>query len=298
MKRLLHGVLGLTLVCVLSVFLGCSCDSNSEAPSDEPSQAVEPTESASPTEATPPATQEQAVLLYFVREVYVGVAGREVLVSSTDTGTLAASAVQELLKGPNAEETEWGLSTQIPDGTTLNGVEIADGVATVDLSQNFESGGGSLSMSLRVAQVVYTLTQFGGIESVAFKLDGTSVQAIGGEGIMVDPPVTRADFEDQTPAILVEEPVPGQTVTSPLVIKGTANVFEAQFAVEIVDPEGLVVTTKSIMATSGTGTRGTFAASIAFEPTRSGLGSIVFWEPSAKDGSRTNIVEIPVYMTK
>ena len=51
-----------------------------------------------------------------------------------------------------------GMVNGIPDGTEVLGVDISDGVATVDLSEEFASGGGSLSMQLRVAQVVFTST--------------------------------------------------------------------------------------------------------------------------------------------
>ena len=38
---------------------------------------------------------------------------------------------------------------------------------------------------------------------------------IGGEGVPAED-LTRADFEDVTPLILVESPVPGEAVTSPV----------------------------------------------------------------------------------
>lgn len=289
------------LMCVALAFalavaggLAVACGDGEEAPS--PSASPSTTESASPT-PSPVATAAVPVLIYFSRGEYLGVAGREVQAQGS-AEALAEAAMRELLAGPTAEEKEFGLGAVIPAGTRLNGVSILDGVATVDLSRAYESGGGSLSMLLRVAQVVFTLTQFDGVERVAFALDGVPAQAIGGEGIVVSPPVTRADFEGQAPAILVESPVPGQQVGNPVRVSGTANVFEAQFMVEVVDPEGLVVATRSVMATSGTGTRGTFTASIPFAVTRAGLGEIVFYEPSPKDGSRTNLVEIQVRMVQ
>ena len=51
--------------------------------------------------------------------------------------------------------------------------------------------------------------------------------------------------------------------------------------------------------TSGTGTRGTFdfttdAYSVPFD----GVGALIVFERSAEDGSRMNLVEIPLRMTR
>ena len=77
--------------------------------------------------------------------------------SSPRVGTAAVNA---LLAGPSAAEQAAGVGTSIPEGTELLGLSIDGGVATVDLSRTFESGGGSLSMFNRLAQLTYTLTQF------------------------------------------------------------------------------------------------------------------------------------------
>ena len=50
-------------------------------------------------------------------------------------------------------------------------------------------------------------------------------------------------------------------------------------------------------ATSGTGTRGTFEFEAPFEVAEVGQGTLVVFEPSAKDGSRTNVQEIPLRLT-
>ncbi len=303
MRRFLHITLALALLFALTLVPGCGGGGSSEptepTSSAEPTTPVEPTSSVEPTAPPEPKVETKSLILYFTRGEKVGAAGRTmVLPVETETVALAELAMQQLLEGPTPEETEFGLLTQIPEGTVLNSVEVTAGVAIVDLSPTFESGGGSLSMLLRVAQVVHTLTQFSDIQGVSFELDGQPVTAIGGEGVLVDPPVSRVDFEAQAPAILVESPVPDDHLTNPFTISGTANTFEAQFKVEVVDPEGIIVATQSVMATSGTGTRGLFKTTIAFEPTRSGLGAIIVSEPSAKDGSPTNVVEIPVWMTK
>ena len=211
---------------------------------------------------------------------------------------VGSAAMRALLEGPTDDEAEAGMASNIPDGTTFLGLDVADGVATVDLSQEYSSGGGSLSMFMRLAQVVFTLTQFPTVQGVNFKLDGEPIEVLGGEGIIIDHPQTRADYEDMSPAILVESPTLGQTVTSPLRITGTANVFEAVFQINIVDWDGLIIADETVMATSGTGTRGTFDVTIPFEVSKAGLGGLIVFAESPKDGLPINVIEIPLQLAK
>ena len=90
--------------------------------------------------------------------------------SSPRVGT---AAVDALLAGPSAAERAAGLGTSIPEGTELLGLSIDGGVATANLSRTFESGGGSLSMFNRLAQLTYTLTQFPSVHGVNLELEGS-----------------------------------------------------------------------------------------------------------------------------
>lgn len=242
--------------------------------------------------STPADTAEPAqpifVRVYLTRGDKLAVSTRRI----PATKAVATAAVRELLAGPTSDEVSYGLNTTIPTGTKLIGVTVKGGVATVNLTGSFESGGGSLSMTMRLAQVVYTLTQFSTIKSVDFSLDGKPVDVFGGEGIMLDKPQTRGDFEYVLPAILVESPTPGQTATGAVRARGTSNTFEATFIAEIRDAGGKVLATKVITATSGTGTRGTFDVTIPFTTTKTQMGSLVVYESSAKDGSAINMVTI------
>lgn len=283
----------ISLVFLSVVLLTGGCASRSNGPATKTPR--NPSAPTTPSAGTDTDTDTTTVLLYFARGEKIGVAGRQVE-APEKPASLAFNAVQALLEGPTAEEQEFGLGTTIPQGSKVNGVEVNGKRATVDLSSQFASGGGSLSMQMRAAQVVFTLTQFPQITEVAFKLDGKPLEALGGEGLIVSPSVSRSDFEGVLPAILVEHPYPGQDVVSPISVSGSANVFEAQFKVEVTDPEGLIITEQKLTATSGTGTRGTFNAQVEFSTQRTGLGAVIFSEPSPKDGKPTNVVEIPVRM--
>lgn len=267
------------------------------APATPAPGATGATSAVAPTSTAPVATTPRPVVMatsrvYLVRGEFLGVgAARRVPATSPARG-----AMLQLLAGPTVAERSWGLASEIPKGTKLLGVKIAGGIATVDLSKRFESGGGTFTMTLRIAQVVNTLTQFPGVNKVAFLIGGKRVASIGGEGIMVSPPVGRADYADELPAIMLELPLPGATIKSPVRLKGSANVFEGQFTVKITDADGQIAVEAPIKANSGTGTRGTFDALVPFKVVKHGKGWLTVYEESAKDGKPTNVVKIRVHL--
>lgn len=248
---------------------------------------------AGDSDGAPPPAPLQTVGVYFLRGNRIGVGTREI----TPAARAMAAAMRELLAGPNAQERAT-LTTAIPAGTRLLGLDVDDGTATVDLTREFELGGGSLSMQARVAQVVHTLTQFPVVMRVAFRIEGRSVEAIGGEGVIVDPPVDREDFEDLAPAILVESPGPGDTLTAPLQVRGTANTFEATLYLRVVDKSGAVLVDRFVTATSGSGTRGTFEASLPIDAATVGDTELVAYERSAENGAEINAVTIPIRLSR
>jgi hypothetical protein len=148
-------------------------------------------------------------------------------------------------------------------------------------------------MRARVAQVVATLTRFPTVERVAFRIDGKPVDTIGDAGVAVDPPIGRRAIEEQTPQILVESPLPGDEVSSPIRLLGTANVFEATVSLEVHDAAGNVILETFTTATSGTGTRGTFDTRLAV-PDGEGEVTVVAFESSAEDGRPLHVAEVPV----
>lgn len=105
---------------------------------------------------------------------------------------LLENAFNSLLAGPN----DPAFVSTIPKGTKLRSVKILDDGVHVDLSQEFTSGGGSTSMSGRLAQVLYTASSLNPDAKIWINVEGQKLSTLGGEGLEVDQPLTRKNFEE------------------------------------------------------------------------------------------------------
>jgi spore germination protein GerM len=288
-------------------FLVSSCGSNGKATSAGPvpsvgtstegtTEVVTPTSTGAAdttetgTETAPPASNV-TYQVWFANDEGLFVSYR----TGPETPRIGTAALEALLEGPDSFEEGYGLYTAIPDGTQLLGLSIEDGIARVDLTSEFETGGGSASMQNRLAQVVYTITQFPTVKGVVFSLDGDPIDILGGEGIIIDHPLTRRDYADLLPAILVLTPALTQSVESPVVIRGSANVFEANVGIQILDENGKVLEETFTTATCGTGCRGTFRISVPFDVKHAQQGTtVVHDDDAAGTGVFPHEVRIPV----
>jgi hypothetical protein len=158
----------------------------------------------STTSTTIPAEQ-RFVDVYLIKDASYAVAVTRAVPATPE---VAGNAIRALVDGPTAAELDEGLSSAVPEDTLLLGIVIVDGLATIDLGREFEAGGGSFAMLGRLAQVVYTLTQFPTVDAVQFQLDGEPITVFSGEGILLEKPVTRGDYASILPLV----PVPaGET---------------------------------------------------------------------------------------
>ena len=275
--------LALPLVLLLAAACGGSSPSGQPSPSGTP-----PTATATATPSAP-VTHEVPVHVYFLRDEKVASVHRQVAV---DSGAVATATVRALLSGPTGHERALGLSTTIPTGSRLLGLSISKGTADVNLNLAYESGGGSLSMTGRLMQMVFTLTQFSTVQRVTFRIAGEPVSTFGGEGVMLDHPVTRTDFESFLPAIFIDSPAIGETVSSPLTVHGLANVFEGQFLVEVTTAGGKLLVRRPAHAAMGH--FADFTTELRFTVATPGPGRVTGFDRSAKDGSRVDDYVVPV----
>jgi L,D-transpeptidase catalytic domain/Sporulation and spore germination/Putative peptidoglycan binding domain len=91
-------------------------------------------------------------------------------------GVTPADAVAALLAGPSPVEQRRRIVSEVPAGLQLLGLEVEEGVATVDLGSSFADGEAA-SVSARVAQVVLTLTGFPNVHEVHVRVEGAEVAA-------------------------------------------------------------------------------------------------------------------------
>ena len=214
------------------------------------------------------------------------------------TKSVATAAVTALLAGPTSGETARSITTAVPDGSRLLHLSIdGSGVATVDLSAEFESGGGSASVMTRLGQMVYTLTQFPTVKSVVFQIEGVTRTTFSSEGVVLDKPVTRADYVSLLPDIWVDRPAFNAAIGNPAHVTGNADVFEATFRISLLDATGTAIADVQVMASCGSGCRGTFDTTIPYTVGKAQYGTLRVYNPSAKDGTPQSIRDYRVWLT-
>ena len=294
-------------------------------PSATPSPTVTPATPsptvAPPTPAPKPTPTTTIVRAYFLlRDGSGGEVVNEptlvpVLRTVPKNTAMATAAMKALLAGPSAKERAAVLRirTLIPADTKLRGIRISGGLATVDLSAAFASlspddvwDGGSYSLHGRVAQVVYTLTQFTTVDRVNFKLDGKPVKVLFGmpdpengasEKIVLDNPVTRATYRDHyLPLIFVDRPAWGASLLNPGRVTGLANVDEAQFRISLLDRNNKVLVDVPVVASCGTGCWGRFDVALSYHVASPQWGTLRVWDISEYSGKPVAVREYPVYL--
>ena len=133
--------------------------------------------------------------------VYMIRTGRLVPVQRTlqgISGSLPEALLSALLQGPLNQD---DVRTAIPPDTRVNQLAVLNGVATVDLSEEFEEAGPGKQLTLRVAQVVYSLTSDPSIRGVLFSIDGEPRSVPDDTGTeLFARPMERSDYDGFAPS--------------------------------------------------------------------------------------------------
>lgn len=177
-----------------------------------------------------------------------------------------------------------GLRTSVPHTFAVEKVTVEHRVALVmlhafaDLPRDAQ------------AQVVYTLTADRSIAAVAVA-EGMPFQDWTGESLTS--PATRRDYVDFTrhAPIFVSSPRRRTTTRSPVTIRGTARVFEANIVVDAWTHDRRVVHTFTT-ATAGAPERGRFSVTLRLPP---GHVNVQLVEPDASGTNRVHFMtEVPL----
>lgn len=136
---------------------------------------------------------EQTVQVYWLKtlENTIEPTASPITIVADQPDAVLNAAFQKMLAGSDNPE----LTSTIPQGTKLRTVQVKEDGVHVDLSQEFTSGGGSTSMTGRLAQVIYTATTLNPNAPVWISVEGKPLDVLGGEGLIVDQPMTRDSFK-------------------------------------------------------------------------------------------------------
>ncbi len=136
-----------------------------------------------------PKADKVDVKLYFVNKEYIelGDESLDKLIPENRTivvenASLEEAIIRELIKGTEANN----LSTAIPSNIVLLGVEVADGTAFVNLSQEGLYGS-SMQEELTIAQIVNTLLELDHVDKVQFLVDGKKAETLMGHISITEP---------------------------------------------------------------------------------------------------------------
>jgi len=146
-------------------------------PNNNPAAVTDGTSTgpAAPAAPTTPNAAAMTLTIYFPGPDASGLVAVKREVTVTDKEVIKAM-FKELNNPPS------GLDKPLPTGTKLLAASVKDGVATLDLSQEFQKNfsGGSAGEQMILFSIVNTLTTLPNVHSVQFLLEGKTEAAILG----------------------------------------------------------------------------------------------------------------------
>jgi hypothetical protein len=148
-------------------------------------------------------------------------------------------------------------------------------VAEVSLSQQFALAGPADVLAARLAQVVYTITNFPNVSKVEIEIGKVQLTNFG--GVNLTDPVGRAQVTTALPPVLLVSPAVGQSAQGSLAVSGitsAAGVYE----LSLTDAQGHLLATVTNTSVVG----GTFTQTIPFSVTSSQTGTLsLFAKPTS-----------------
>lgn len=183
------------------------------------------TPSSAPATTTPPPTTALVPLVYPLDVFWISPFGQIVAARRTPEGNDFTKAINALRYGPLPIGAEASLRSAIVDATMIVDAKLAGGIATIELSPEFENLPGP-EQSLGIAQIVFTVTAVPtGIGRVRFRSNGRAIAVPLANGQPTTGSVSRDDYETLRGPDNVEPPNP-PGVTGPLGTSDTSGTSE------------------------------------------------------------------------
>jgi spore germination protein GerM len=105
----------------------------------------------------------------------------------------ADAVLRTLIEGPNQEEVDAGMSSQVPPTTTLHSARPVAGILNVDISGEILELAQS-SLRDAVAQLVFTGSELDTVRAVQIRVDGQTTAWPDGSGELQTRPLTIYDY--------------------------------------------------------------------------------------------------------
>lgn len=110
-------------------------------------------------------------------------------------GSKLKFAISSLIMGPNIKETSKGVYSEIPAGTRMISFDESPEKIIINLTSDFETGGGTESLYKRLYQLIKT-ANVNTKTPVYLYINGKQADVIGGEGIMITQPLNENSLHE------------------------------------------------------------------------------------------------------
>jgi len=159
---------------------------------------TKPPPSTKPPVATPmeQVKSTRVATLYFIRVDDDGTISRhDVQRTVSVSDSPMSDALEALMAGPDADEISRGFISLIPSGTRLLSAQVRGSTAYLNFSDAFMYNRyGIEGYAGQLKQIVYTATVYPTVKDVQILIDGQKREYLGGDGVYIGKPLSRASF--------------------------------------------------------------------------------------------------------
>ncbi len=141
---------------------------------------------------------KEYVNIYFIgknehnEEVYKAVKRQY---SADVDGSKLKFSVYALINGPKPEEKQKGVYSEIPNSAQVINISEQHDRVIVNLNSSFVNGGGADSLYKRLYQLIKTVKLNSDLP-VYLYIDGQKADVVGGEGIIINQPLSNSSLEN------------------------------------------------------------------------------------------------------